>query len=134
MRARTGATIARQCGDFGGSIKPAGAELDAGTPGGEFDRGLPAESANRTQTLAVRRGRPVVEFADHDQCRNDEFLGGNAAKRVVGHGGLELSIPGDVKDFRLMVRRQLQRNHCTLRISNNRDTLRIDEGKIGKIG
>ena len=52
-------------------------------------------------TLAVRRGRQVVEFADHDQCRNDEFLGGNAAKRIVGHGGLELSIPGDVKDFRL---------------------------------
>jgi hypothetical protein len=54
--------------------------------------------------VAVLGRSPVVEFTDHDECRDTQLLRCDAAQRVIGDCGLKFPILRDVKDINLMGR------------------------------
>src|SRR5439155_14478219 len=65
--------------------------------------------------FAIFGRRPIVKFADQDNGWNSQLIGGNAARRIIGHGGLKLQIIRECKKLDRMRRGQLESDHAALR-------------------
>src|SRR3954447_2765378 len=80
----------------------------------QLDRRALARAPDHPMFAVFRRG-PVVKFADQNYGWNGQLLGRNAAKWVIGDGGLELQVFRNGKKFDVLPRSQPQRNDSTLR-------------------